>query len=146
MTAHSPQSTTDTPAVPVVLLVSASWAAPSRPAPTVLKELSRRWGAHILTLLVEDPEDEALEQWRVDVLPTWLRFRTGSPELDRGTEELGEVACNGEERELTVSSLRGTGPEGEVLVLEGPWTLTHRRTGALAKHEVDSEFGPQSGH
>lgn len=134
MTSPSPQTTTGGPAAPVVVLVSASWAAPSRPAPTVLRELSTRWGSEILTLLVEDPEDEVLEQWNVDVLPTWLRFRPGVPQapLHEGQEI------------LSVPALSGLAPAGEQVVLEGPWTLTHRRTGALAKHEVDTEFGPHA--
>lgn len=120
----------------MVVLVSASWAGPSRPAPTVLQELSRRWGSRILTLLVEDPEDDVLEQWDVDVVPTWLRFRAGAP----------EAPPDGAQERLTVPTLSGLAPEGDVRLLTGSWTLTHRRTGALAKHEVETEFGPDSRH
>lgn len=59
----------------VVVLVSASWAGPSRPAPTVLRELSRRWGGEPAALLIEDPADALLESWQVEHLPTWLAFR-----------------------------------------------------------------------
>lgn len=136
MTQLPPETTTDASIAPVVVLVSAPWAGPSRPAPTVLRELGRRWGSRVLTLLVEDPEDEVLQQWEVDVLPTWLRFRRGVPEASQESTE----------DRLTVPSLSGQAPTGERLVLNGPWTLTRRRVGALAKHDVESEFGPDSTH
>lgn len=136
MTSLPPQTTAGALGTPVVVLVSASWAGPSRPAPTVLRELSRRWGSSILTLLVEDPDGDVLEQWHIDALPTWLRFRAGAPGTALADAQGG----------LSVPSLRGTAPNGETLVLEGPWSLTHRRTGALAKHTVETEFGPDSPH
>lgn len=114
--------------VPAVVLVSARWAVPSRPAPTVLTELSRRWGDSVHTLLVEDPDDELLESWDVQMLPTWLRFTRGTPLED--------------EEALCVAQLTGSGPGAEAVTLEGPWTLRHRRSGALPKHVVDTEFGP----
>ncbi|WP_422116057.1 hypothetical protein [Brachybacterium sp. UNK5269] len=82
------------------------------------------------TLLIEDPDDAALEQLRVTVLPTWLRFvaADADPETD--------AVC--------VPELRGRGGGGEELVLPGPWRLDHERTGALPKHEVDREFGPDA--
>lgn len=116
--------------VPAVVLISASWAEPSRPAPTVLTELSRRWGSSAHTLLVEDPDDDLLDQWDVQMLPTWMRF-TPRALLD-------------DESGLCVAQLTGTGPRGEPLVLEGPWTLSHRRSGALPKHVVDADFGPNT--
>lgn len=136
MTSTPQQTTTGSPESPVVVLVSASWAGPSRPAPTVLRELSRRWGPSMLALLVEDPEGDVLEQWGIDMLPTWMRFRSAAL----------EAAPDDAEERLTVSSLCGVTPNGERLLLEGPWTLTHRRTGALAKHVVETEFGPDSRH
>lgn len=114
--------------IPVVALVSAEWAGPSRPAPTVLRELSRRWGDAVKPLLIEDPADEVLEQLRVTVLPTWLRF-------------IAAVAVPGETG-LTIDELRGKDVRGSESILPGPWRLVHQRTGALPKHEVDREFGP----
>lgn len=128
-TGHS-RTTSPAADVPAVVLISASWAGPSRPAPTVLTELSRRWGSCAHTILVEDPDDELLDQWDVQMLPTWMRFAPRAL-LD------GEGA-------LCVARLTGTGPGGEPLELEGPWTLTRRRSGALPKHAVDTEFGPDS--
>lgn len=113
-----------------VVLVSAQWAGPSGPAPTVLRELSRRWGGSVHVLLLEEPDDELLDAWAVDMLPTWLRFAHGGP-LD-------------DEADLIVSRLQGASPAGEAVVLDGPWRLVHRRTGALPKHVVDDEFGPQA--
>lgn len=112
--------------VPVLVLVSADWAAPSRPAPTLLRELSRRWGTCMQCLLVEDPEDAFLDRWSIEHLPTWLRFVTD----DKGGEQ---------------SEVHGLTPGGEELVLNGPWRLSHRRSGALPKHVVDAELGPGAG-
>lgn len=122
--------------VPVVVLLSADWAGPSRPAPTVLRELSVRWGTDVRTLLLEDPSDEVLDLLEVDVLPTWLRFTrdTGSGPGDAGTGSAPD----------RVPELRGRDPQGEAIVLPGPWVLQRRRTGALPKHAVDAEFGPDA--
>lgn len=74
----------------VVVLVSASWGAPSKPSPTILLELDRRLrrealiqtGARsadaptprVLSLHLEDPTAEEIEAWHITALPTWLRF------------------------------------------------------------------------
>lgn len=113
----------------VVVLISAAWAGPSRPAPTILKELARRWGDRVHTLLVEDPTDEIIEQLGIEVLPTWLRL-----------EHLGGDVTD---RPETVR-IQGTSTEGDDLLLAGSWTETHRRTGALPKHVIAAEFGPDS--
>lgn len=136
-----PEGDVPTPAgTPVVVLVSSSWAGPSRPAPTVLRELSRRWGHSVHTMLIEDPTDEILETLQIEHLPTWMRFVPGHPsEGVTPQEEEGNGAA------LDVTELRGTGIGGEALSLEGPWTLTHRRSGALPKHVIDAEFGPVIG-
>lgn len=121
--------------VPVLVLISAPWAGPARPAPTVARELSRRWGAAIRILLVEDPTDEQLERYSVDVLPTWLQFvpvATG----DRGAE--GEQTPE----QLILPELSGSDLAGDEVILPGPWLLVHRRTGAQPKHVIDAEFGP----
>ncbi|MDN5900759.1 MAG: hypothetical protein L0H74_11900 [Brachybacterium sp.] len=117
--------------VPVLVVVTAPWAGPSRPAPTVLWELGRRWGAAVRVLLVEDPSEELLDQWSVDVLPTWLQFLPGSAET-------GAAEPPG----LTLQDLSGTDLDGDELTLAGPWNLVHRRTGAQPKHVIDAEFGP----
>ncbi len=107
----------------VVVLVSADWAGPSRPAPTVLRELGRRWGEGRRTLLIEDPDDAVLDQLQVNVLPTWLLCAPG-------------------EGPQTIPELSGTTGSGEDVVWEGPWRAVRRRDGALPKHAVDAEFGP----
>lgn len=117
---------------PVVVVVSAPWAGPSRPAPTVLRELGRRWGAAARVLIVEDPSEELLERWGIDVLPTWLRFQPSSGADGERSDE-----------ELLLPELTGTDLEGALVTLEGPWLLQHRRTGAQPKHVIDAEFGPQ---
>lgn len=125
-------------AVPVVVVVSATWAGPSRPAPTVLRELGRRWGDQIKVLLVEEPSDDVLDAWGIEVLPTWLRFLPGT------AERSGNPGGEGDESILTVSDLAGTALDGRELVLPGPWRLEHRRTGALPKHVIEAEFGPSA--
>lgn len=67
------------------MLVTAAWSAPSRPAPTVLRELDRRLrreGADVLSLRLDDPSDEELDAWSIDALPTWLRFEPAPDEAD----------------------------------------------------------------
>lgn len=120
-------------ALPVVVVVSASWAGPSRPAPTVLRELGRRWDGTVQILLVEDPSDELLERWSVDVLPTWLRFLSAAEQADAVGEE-----------QLILPALSGTALDGAEATLPGPWHLVHRRTGAQPKHVIDAEFGPDA--
>ena len=148
-------------AVPVLVLLSADWAGPSRPAPTLLRELDRRWGPTMQTLLLEDPDVEILDRWEVTHLPTWLRFvpesvREGSGSgagmptrpSSHGPQD-GETHDSDEMRDdgapLREATLRGHAPGGAELVLTGPWVLSHRRTGALPKHVVESELGPEAG-
>ena len=119
------------PARPVVAVVSAPWAGPSRPAPTVLRELGRRWGDAVQVLLVEDPTEDLLASWGIDVLPTWLRFRPGGA-VDGGHDGPG----------LVLSELAGCDLEGNQVALRGPWHLELRREGAQPKHVIDAEFGP----
>lgn len=120
------------PARAAVVLVSAQWAGPARPAPTVLQELGRRWGSAVHILLVDDPSEELLDLWQVDHLPTWLRLlpRAAAGESD------------GQEPELVLPDLSGTDAEGTEVTLPGPWTLVGRLVGAQPKHVVDAEFGP----
>ena len=117
---------------PVVVLISATWAGPSRPAPTVLRELSRRWAGELSVVLLEDPLEEVLEQLEVELVPTWVRLEAaGSATASRA----------GTMRHLEIT---GTGTDGQELVLAGAWLETHRRTGALPKHVIDAEFGPRA--
>lgn len=128
--------------VPVLVLLSADWAGPSRPAPTLLRELARRWGSSMHTLLVEDPDDGILDRWQVEHLPTWLRF---VPADEGGADEpLGHEGPEGDEGAAHVveAELRGLSPRGEESLLPGPWRLDVRRSGALPKHVVDAELGP----
>lgn len=124
----------------VVVLVSASWAGPSRPAPTVLRELGRRWRGALRTLLVEEPDDDLVDSWRIEFLPTWLRFRHGGAAVGEVERRDGHDGHDG----LIVPDLRGAAPSGEIVTLPGPWRLVHRRSGALPKHVVEAEFGPDS--
>lgn len=149
--ALSPES-----AAPVVVLVSADWAGPSRPAPTVLRELGRRWGDDVTVLLVEDPSDDLLLAWDVEVLPTWLRFvpaATGAAQeaedaagaaAPGGPESGGAAAAAGAVSGLILPELAGEALDGRAVVLPGPWRLMHRRTGAQPKHVIAAEFGPSS--
>lgn len=122
------EETGHAPDPPVVVLISADWAGPSRPAPTVLRELARRWGTAIRTLWIEDPAEEVLDLLEVEVLPTWLRFSPGPEETDGGSP--------------AVLALQGRDAGGAEVTLPGPWRVERRRTGALPKHVIDTEFGP----
>lgn len=138
-------STATAAGAPAVVLVSAPWATPSRPAPTVLWELSRRWGPALHAVLIEPPSEELLDLLAIDSLPTWLRFRPGSvnePSAPGELEVVEEPSASAEP--CVVAELVGTSSSGEAITLPGPWTLVHRRTGALPKHVVEAEFGPQS--
>jgi hypothetical protein len=125
----APAAERSTP-IPALVLVTADWAGPAKPARTVLRELSRRWGDAVLAVLVENPEPENLEQLDVDVVPTWLLF------------EPAEERCTPDASVMIVEELRGSTLSEEALHLPGPWKLVHRRSGALPKHVVAEEFGP----
>src|SRR5699024_1578474 len=81
--------------------------------------------------LLEDPDDEVLDQLEIELVPTWVRLE--APHSDA-------VARPGTVRDLELS---GTGLDGQGLFLTGAWLETHRRTGALPKHVIDTEFGPR---
>src|SRR5699024_415465 len=104
---------------------------PSRPAPTVLRELSRRWGREIRAVLLEDPDDEVLDQLEIELVPAWVRL--AAPHSDA-------VPRPGPARDLGIS---GTGPAGQGPSVTGAWLETQRRTGARPKHVSDAEFGPR---
>ncbi|MGP9536711.1 hypothetical protein ACT3SP_01785 [Brachybacterium sp. AOP43-C2-M15] len=111
--------------------MTAPWAGPSRPAPTVLRELSRRWGDARPAVLVEDPAEETLDAWSIEVLPTWLLLERD--ERSGSDAEAGPLGSR---------TVRGATPAGEPLVLEGLWREVRRLTGAHPKHVIDAEFGP----
>lgn len=117
---------------PVVVLISAAWAGPSRPAPTALRELSRRWAGDVRTVLLEEPGSEAIDQLDISLVPTWIRLE---PAHSHAAGQQGML------RDLEIS---GMAADGQDLILTGQWVETHRRTGALPKHVIDAEFGPQS--
>lgn len=194
--AASDREILDRDQVPVLVLLSADWAGPSRPAPTLLRELSRRWGPSMRTLLLEDPDDELLDRWEVEHLPTWLRFVPEGREAGRDHGDVGHplgdgendhrVAPTGRDRGdaldlgsqrprdadgspgtsdsasapasaagsdaarlvlgtvLREEALTGRAPGGEEITHPGPWRLSHRRSGALPKHVVDAELGPDA--
>lgn len=137
-----------------VLLVSAPWSTPARPAVTVLRELARRWGSAIRPVMLEDADEDALDRLGIETIPTWLRFTrsaqegSGSPRarFDPGPDPGAALGATPDAdfppnvfRDLPLSDLAG-----HDVVLEGDWTLTRRRTGALPKHIVDETFGPAS--
>lgn len=144
MTAPLPQPLPLGDDVPVVVLVSASWAGPSRPAPTVLRELGRRWGTAALTLLVEDPSEEVLDDLRIEVVPTWLRFVRASSDVEEGsgTDEQSSQHDSEPSAAHVLPSLEGQSPDGRPVRVEGPLRLTHRLEGAQPKHVVADVLGP----
>lgn len=142
----------------LLVLVTASWCAPARPAVTILRELSRRWGPDRTAVHLLDPEPALLDALGVEVLPAWLLLEHEEPgepsavpdtsaapdahdahdahDAERSTTERSTVR-----RTVRTSTLLPT-PTGERIELRGSWTERHRRTGALPKHVIDEEFGP----
>lgn len=189
----SPSGSTQSPSEPgvAVVLVTADWAGPARPAATVLRELSRRWGDAVLAVVVDASQDAMLDLLGVDVVPTWLRFNrvvdhvidvpssadeadprratgtatavasTGLPALgaENSAEATADVSAEataggtaeglaespaGSEEQLIVRDLPVASSTGVQTVLTGIWKLTTRRRGALPKHEVARDFGPDA--
>lgn len=189
----SPSGSTQPPSEPgvAVVLVTADWAGPARPAATVLRELSRRWGDAAIALVVDASQDAMLDLLGVDVVPTWLRFirvvdhvidvppsaddadprratgtatavaSTGPPAPNTECSAEGTAAAHagaiaggtaeglaespaGSEEQLIVRDLPVASSTGEQTVLAGTWKLTTRRRGALPKHEVAHDFGPDA--
>ena len=86
----------ESPSAPdvAVVLVTADWAGPARPAETVLRELSRRWGDTVRAVVVEASQDEMLDLLSVDVVPTWLRFIKVTDQVTDSPGGLGETASS----------------------------------------------------
>ena len=86
----------ESPSAPdvAVVLVTADWAGPARPAETVLRELSRRWGDTVRAVVVDASQDEMLDLLSVDVVPTWLRFIKVTDQVTDSPGGLGETASS----------------------------------------------------
>lgn len=154
----------------LLVLVTASWCAPARPAVTILRELSRRWGPDRTAVHLLDPEPALLDALGVEVLPTWLLLEHAEPgdpsaapdtsaqpsppdapdapdapdppdPPDPPDAERSTTGRSTVRRTVRTSTLLPT-PTGERIELRGSWTERHRRTGALPKHVIDEEFGP----
>ncbi|QCR52624.1 hypothetical protein C1N80_02835 [Brachybacterium sp. SGAir0954] len=142
----------------LLVLVTASWCAPARPAVTILRELSRRWGPDRTAVHLLDPEPALLDALGVEVLPTWLLLEHAGPgepaavpdtsaapspsaAPDAPDAERCTTGRSTVRRTVRTSTLLPT-PTGERIELRGSWTELHRRTGALPKHVIDEEFGP----
>lgn len=117
-----------------VLLVSAHWSTPARPAATVLRELARRWGSSVLSLLLEDADEDILDQLGIETIPTWLRLTRRSTQGSTVGHAMTQV------RDLSATDVLGN-----EVVLSGTWQITDRRSGAMPKHMVAELFGPPTG-
>ena len=135
-----------------VVLVTASWCGPCLPAPTVLRELDRRWDGAVHAVLIEDPSDDVLDQLAVDVLPVWLQLTasergTGIDGVhgDREPAAAADIVTERTGAFPLAQDLTGTGRKGSAVRLAGEWAIAVRHDGALPKHEVDTRFGPSAG-
>lgn len=104
----------------------------------MLRELSRRWGARVLTAAIEDPTDVQLDALGVDYVPAWLK-------LQRAARDPAPRAPDGENtehgREVDLLTVLGVSVDPEAWA--GAWRIVHQRSGALPKHVVHEEFGPR---
>ncbi len=132
MSGAAVESSSTQPGPVAIVLVTADWAGPSRPAPTLLRELSRRWGSAVRAVLVDSAQDDVLDLLEVEVVPTWLRLHPVE-----SVDATADDALMG-----VVEDLAGKTPTGDDIVLSGRWAVNHRRTGALPKHVIAEEFGP----
>lgn len=112
-----------------VVLVTAAWCGPCLPAPTVLRELDRRWGGAAHAVLIEDAPEEVLDQLAIEVLPVWLQLAPVDPGADGASPEARDLV--------------GNSSDGSGVRLCGEWAITERYDGALPKHVVDARFGPE---
>lgn len=79
--------------------------------------------------MIENPTDAQLDALGISVLPAWLRW------------EPADVWPGGQ---LDVRDVLASDPDGAPVRLPGPWVCSDRADGALAKHQIDERFGPES--
>lgn len=144
-----------------VVLITADWCAPARPAPTILRELSVRWGGAIETVHLHNPEDQVLTALRVTALPTWLLLRPGdgsagsdasaAATLRPGSPSAPELAPPDSTDRAAALPEQFQDPDSAPSwpaalrrFMEEGWAEAHRRTGAHPKHVIDDEFGPSA--
>jgi thiol-disulfide isomerase/thioredoxin len=154
----------------VIILVTASWCLPCRPARTLLRELQARWGTRYRGLVLEDSPAWVLERLEVEEIPTWLCVipddrdaAVEEPSDDEREQEIAAPASSGSEsgdadspgtapREATDRThtpdhrdrhLVGEDPLGGAIALTGGWTELGRRIGAAPKLEIDAMLPPR---
>lgn len=146
--------------VAAVVVVAPRWCGPCRPAPTVLRELSRRWGGAVHAVIVEDLPDDRLDTLGIDAVPAWLRLAATDTAAHSADAALGQSAADSDPGPTAddtapgptesvavarvITDLRGTAPHGGEVLLPGLWQVVQYRAGALPKHVVDATFGPDS--
>jgi hypothetical protein len=121
---------------PVLLvLVTAAWSLPARPATTALRELAPRWGGDIHPL-VADARPDVLDLLHVESVPTWIFLRPAPEGEPAATPEQGHV------RRSIPSGICVHTADGQETTLDpGDWEELDRFVGALPKVEIDRRFG-----
>ena len=139
-----------------VILVTASWCVPCAPAPTVLRELDRRWDGMRHAVVLDSPSGEDLDRLGVTDLPTWIMAQPFDGPAAARTGGASQNAVDADPAHASGSpgtagdvpgrtfllDLHGSGTQGQPIILPGAWRITDAISGALAKHDVDSRFGP----
>lgn len=125
-------ASTDAPDL-LLVLVTAPWAPPARPAARVLTELQRRWNPARVRALTVVSAPETLDLLDVDRVPTWIVLGPAAADAAHHDAHPRAVVSVGSQE----TGLRCQDVRGSTVQLRGEW-LEHRRVvGAVPKHEID---------
>ncbi|MCS6711855.1 thioredoxin family protein [Brachybacterium sp. EF45031] len=153
--------TTQGAAPALIVLVTAPWCVPCRPAATVMRELARRH-PEVQGVVISDPPEDLADALGVEVIPTWLRLElraggdgpAGEHDVAGGDSvdhlpQLWDRFCEAKATDPTGAPLRrlagapggavGATSAGATPSTDGPswWCRTRSLRGAHPKHVVE---------
>lgn len=130
----------------VILLVTASWCLPCRPARTLLAELQRRWGDRVLPVILDvDTADPKLDGFAVAELPTWIVLRPVGTSRDASGPHVEQLKGTSTDAGSSGRHCTGESLDETPLLLRGEWRETARRVGAAPKLEILALVGDDHG-
>lgn len=133
-----------------VLLVTAAWCIPCRPAPTLLRELARRWSGDVHPVLLEDPSDAQLDEWGISVLPTWLRLEPAAEPADTRSVEPADALDDAltDEPADTPADPPGEGRPGARISTQGTYGIrdSHDSHDTHGTHDTHDTHGIRDSH